>query len=80
MNVNTQQMRYFMELARCLNFTRAAANLYVAQPTLSQQIAELEAQLGVTLFIRNSRSVALTPAGEILYKSYPNLEAQIAQV
>lgn len=79
LNVNTQQMRYFMELAKCLNFTRAAANLYVAQPTLSQQIAELEAQLGVTLFARNSRSVALTPAGEILYKSYPALETQMVR-
>lgn len=77
LNVNTQQMRYFMELAKCLNFTRAAANLYVAQPTLSQQIAELESQLGVTLFVRNSRSVSLTPAGEILYKSYPSLETQM---
>lgn len=80
MNVNTQQMRYFMELAKCLNFTRAAANLYVAQPTLSQQIAELESQLGVTLFVRNSRSVSLTPAGTILYKSYPDLEARMEQI
>lgn len=76
MNINTQQMRFFMELAKCLNFTRAAANLYVAQPTLSQQIAELEAQLGVPLFVRNSRSVTLTPAGAILYDAYPNVVAQ----
>ena len=76
MNINTQQLLYFMELANCLNFTRAAANLYVAQPTLSQQIAELEAQLGVTLFNRNSRSVTLTPAGAILYASYPDLSAR----
>lgn len=80
MNVNTQQMRYFMELAKCLNFTRAAANLYVAQPTLSQQIAELEAQLGVSLFIRNSRSVSLTPAGKILYDAYPDIVAKVQQV
>lgn len=73
MNINTQQMRYFMELATCLNFTRAAANLYVAQPTLSQQIAELETQLGVTLFVRNSRSVTLTPAGMILYTAFPDI-------
>ena len=80
MNINTQQMRYFMELAKCLNFTRAAANLYVAQPTLSQQIAELEAQLGVTLFERNSRSVSLTPAGAILYKNYPDITARMEQI
>ena len=80
MNINTQQMRFFMELAKCLNFTRAAANLYVAQPTLSQQIAELEAQLGVSLFVRNSRSVSLTPAGKILYDAYPDIVAKVQQV
>lgn len=73
-------MRYFMELAKCLNFTRAAANLYVAQPTLSQQIAELEAQLGVTLFVRSSRSVTLTPAGAMLYNAYPGIVAQVQQL
>ena len=69
-----------MELAKCLNFTRAAANLYVAQPTLSQQIAELETQLGVPLFTRNSRTVTLTPAGKILYDSIPDLSARITQI
>lgn len=80
MNISTQQLRYFMEVGKCLNFTRAAANLYVTQPTLSQQIAELEAQLGVTLFERNSRSVSLTPAGAILYKNYPDLTARLEQI
>lgn len=80
MNINTQQLHYFMELANCLNFTRAAANLYVAQPTLSQQIAELEAQLGVTLFIRNSRSVTLTPAGTILYAALPDIGSRFLDV
>lgn len=80
LNINTQQMRYFMELAKCLNFTRAAANLYVAQPTLSQQIAELESQLGVTLFNRSSRSVTLTPAGKILQEAYPALVTRMEQL
>lgn len=80
LNINTQQMRYFMELAKCLNFTRAAANLYVAQPTLSQQIAELESQLGVTLFTRSSRAVTLTPAGKILQEAYPELMTRMEQV
>lgn len=62
-----------MELARCLNFTKAAMNLYLAQPALSQQIADLEKQLGVTLFERNSRSVTLTPAGEILQHACPTI-------
>lgn len=80
LNINTQQLRYFMELAKCLNFTRAAANLYVAQPTLSQQIAELEAQLGVILFNRSSRTVSLTPAGAILQRAYPDIMAQLEHV
>lgn len=80
MNINTQQLRYFMELAKCLNFTRAAANLYVAQPTLSQQIAELETQLGVMLFNRSSRTVTLTPAGAILQDAYPDIMAQLEHV
>lgn len=62
-----------MELAKCLNFTKAAMNLYLAQPALSQQIADLEKQLGVTLFERNSRSVTLTPAGEILQGACPTI-------
>lgn len=73
MDIHLQQLRHFMELARCLNFTKAAMNLYIAQPALSQQIAELEKQLGVTLFERSSRSVSLTPAGEILQKACPEI-------
>ncbi len=73
MDIHTRQLRYFMELAKCLNFTKAAMNLYIAQPALSQQIADLEKQLGVTLFDRNSRSVTLTPAGKILEASCPGV-------
>lgn len=61
-------------------FHQSPANLYVAQPTLSQQIAELESQLGVTLFNRSSRSVTLTPAGKILQEAYPSFAAQMEQV
>lgn len=69
-----------MELAKCLNFTKAAMNLYIAQPALSQQIAELEKQLGVTLFVRNSRSVALTPAGQILLDACPDILARLENI
>lgn len=80
MDIHTQQLRHFMELAKCLNFTRAAMNLYIAQPALSQQIADLEKQLGVTLFERTSRSVTLTPAGEILQKACPEILNRINSV
>lgn len=69
-----------MELAKCLNFTKAATNLYIAQPALSQQIADLEKQLGVTLFERNSRSVVLTPAGEILHAACPEILGKLESV
>lgn len=69
-----------MELAKCLNFTKAAMNLYLAQPALSQQIADLEKQLGVTLFERNSRSVTLTPAGEILQNACPSILMKLEEI
>lgn len=58
------QLRYFMTLAQCLNFSRAAQMLYVSQPTLSYQISELEKDLGAQLFVRDKRKVFLTHAGK----------------
>lgn len=51
------------------NISKAAKDLYISQPAVSKSITKLEQELGVTLFIRNSRGVTLTEAGEILYKS-----------
>lgn len=60
-----RQLRYFISVAENLNFTEAAKQLYVTQPTVSQQIIELENYLGVKLFVRDKRSVHLTPAGKL---------------
>ena len=59
-------LQYFLAVAREENFTKAAQSLHVSQPTLSRQIAQLEEELGVILFDRNSRNIALTEDGMIL--------------
>lgn len=66
--MDIRQLRYFITVAEYLNFTKAANQLYVAQSAISQQIADLEDQIGVKLFIRNKRSVKLTPAGSVFLK------------
>lgn len=59
-----QQLRYFIEVAQTGSISTAAKNLYLSQPSLSQQIINLEKELGISLLIRHSRSVSLSDAGE----------------
>ena len=59
-------LNYFLAIAREENFTKAAAQLHVTQPTLSRQIADLEQELGVKLFVRSNHHIVLTEDGMIL--------------
>lgn len=61
-----RQLRYFTKAAETLNFSEAAKILNIAQSSLSQQIKQLEDELGIQLFIRNSHSIRLTEAGEVM--------------
>lgn len=72
-------LRYFLAVAEELHFGRAAARLNMSQPPLSLHIKELESQLGTLLFIRHSRSVALTHAGKVLMEESRRLLASANQ-
>lgn len=63
-----RHLRYFVAVAETLNFTRAAQKMYTVQPSLSQQIKDLEHEVGVQLLLRSNRKVELTEAGEAFLK------------
>ena len=67
MELNWELCRVFYHVARCRNFSRAAAMLFTSQPAVSRSMAELERELGCRLFIRNRRGVELTPEGRMFY-------------
>jgi LysR family nitrogen assimilation transcriptional regulator len=75
-----RQLRYFVKIVDAGSFSRAASVIHVAQPALSQQVAELEERLGVMLLQRSARGVRPTAAGEILYKEASAILHQLDQL
>jgi DNA-binding transcriptional LysR family regulator len=63
--IENRHLRYFIEVARTLHMTRAAEQLHIAQPTLTQNIQQLEEELGTLLIHRDGRKLSLTEAGEV---------------
>jgi DNA-binding transcriptional LysR family regulator len=74
-----RHLRYFVAVAEELNFTKAAEKLFLAQPSLTRQIRDLEEELGVLMFDRSKNRISLTPEGETFLIDARRLLAESAR-
>ena len=75
-----RQLRYFLAVARTMNFTRAAEEMHIAQPPLSRQISHLEDELGVRLIDRDARPMKLTTSGEFFRERAEEIVARVERL
>src|SRR5690554_5862887 len=75
-----RQLQYALQIAKDMNFSRAAEKLHIAQPSLSQQLSKLEKEIGVLLFQRNTNSVELTYAGSVFMDQAQKIVDHIEQL
>ena len=68
LEMNIQQLTYIVEIAKCKSISRASEYLFVSQPALSQQIRNLEKELGYRVFRRTSKGLELTEKGNLFYE------------
>ena len=78
--MNFSQIRCFLAAAEYLSFPRAADSLYLSQPVLSRQIAAMEEELGIELFVREKKSVRLTQAGQIMEEGLRRLSLEYESI
>lgn len=85
--MDIHHLKYFIEVARYRNFTRAAQTLRISQPSISKMVKVLEAELGVTLLYRTTRQIELTDAGRAVLRqaqqivsSFQNLQSELSDV
>lgn len=78
-NMDTQQLRTFVNLAQTLNYAATARALHITQPAVTQQIENLERYLGARLFDRNTRKVELTAAGKVFFRDCIDIVSRIDQ-
>ena len=85
--MDIRQLEYFVEVAKQLSFTKAAATLHISQPSLSKAIQNMEADLGVPLFYRSSKQLELTDAGQVvlsnaqqILNAFENLHTELTDI
>lgn len=78
--MNLRQLHYFLEVAQTLNISRAATRVWISQPALSRQLQLLEEELGVTLFERKARGLALTQAGALMQRRAATLLKEVGDI
>ncbi len=74
------QIQCFLTAAKCENFTKAATQLFVTQPVLGRHIANLEDEIGFPLFLRDRKSVRLTPYGKLLREYFIDCQRSFTEV
>lgn len=77
--INIQRLEYFLAVAECLNFSKAAERLYVSHQALSKQIRQLEDEIGAKLLERDSAKVVLTEVGKKVVELYAPISRGIQQ-
>jgi len=78
--VNIRHIEYFLAVAKCGSFTKAAQVLFVTQPTISKMIKNIEEELGVELFNRLGKAVELTDAGQVVFSQAQNIVTAVRNI